>query len=349
MVLASLFRGQRGAPIFAERIGGWRNARLVTRCAFFVLGTVAASMTASIFGMLHIEPPYLIPGVLLVAAAEWLIVQRRLAFAGVEEALELAGLSLIAIWVFSHVDPSQETLGSLLVVIAFGIAGLRLLNPLFTTAAAAALSVALLLALERPEANNQVWAGLFCYALAWLALGLGAMRFKRPSYDRMLCWLVIAMPPAGYLWLASAQGFEAIDYLHNHSFRVLLAALMPLVLGLAALATGLRRRSHGPLVAFMGCIACVAFELRRLTGLSFEARLMVWGSALLTGALIIERLLRKPRAGITSRKLGDGQETLGLLELAGAGAIAAQGHSESARGVRTGGGGFGGGGASGEY
>ena len=276
--------------------------------------------------------------------------QRRLAFAGIEEALEIAGLLLLAIWVISHIDhSSQQTLGSLLIASAFGIAGLRLLNPLLTTVAAIALSVAVMFALERPEADNQMWAGLFCYALAWLALGLGAIGFKRPSYDRMLSWLMIAMPVAGYLWLASAQGFEAIDYLHNLSFAVSLAALVPLIFGLAALAAGLRRRSHGPLVASMACIACVAFELRRLTGLSFEARLMVWGSALLTMALIIDHLLRRPHAGITSQKVREGEGALDLLELAGAVAISPQGHSESARGVPSGGGEFGGGGASGEY
>jgi hypothetical protein len=208
------------------------------------------------------------------------------------------------------------------------------------------------LALDGPGTSTRhavMWAGLFCFAVAWLALGLGAAQFRRPSYDRMLSWLVVAMPLAGYLWMAGGNGFKPVNYLHEPSFRTLLAPLLPLIFGVTVLITGIRRRTRAPLIAFMICMACFAFELRHLIGAPLEARLIVWGCIALVAAVILDRALRKPRSGITSAKLADDEGAMDLLELAGAAVIAPRAAPEHASGVEQGEGRFGGGGSSGRY
>ena len=352
LALASRFRARSDAPIFSENIGGWRSVRLISRCVFFVLGGVAAVMILSISHVLH-APSLVIPGLLLIGAGEWLIMRRRLAFSGIEEALICAGLMAIAVATMEHRFWSDDAVSATVVGVTLAIAGLRLLNPLFTTLAFATLSIALYLSMDTMmlavSTRAAMFAGLLCYAMAWIALGTGALRFNRPSYDHMLNWLVIAMPLVGYLWLAGAHDFSAIDYWRDHSLPILLTLLLPLAFGVSALATGIRRRTHAPLIAFMLCVGCVAYELRSVTGLSLEARLIVWGGVLLAAALALDRFLRTPRAGVTSEKMNDGEGALALLELAGTVGVSAQGQQAPERGFKGGGGSFGGGGASGEF
>jgi len=99
----------------------------------------------------------------------------------------------------------------------------------------------------------------------------------------------------------------------------------------------------------MICIACLAIELRKLTGLALQARLILWGCIALVAAVLLERYLRRPRAGITSQKLGDSEGALSLLEIAGAATLTPPVLAAPADGVAPGEGRFGGGGASGSY
>jgi hypothetical protein len=327
----------------------------VTRCAFFVLGIVAAAMTVVILDLLHMPHSLLVAGLTLVAAAEWLIARHRLVAAGIEEALGIAGLLMFAAEVLDGIGWSHSVTGALLIAAAFAIAGLRLLNPLFTTAAAVAVAIAFELAIETHSLGRRsgaaTSAGLLSFAVAFVALALGAVRFRRPSYDRMLDWLVVLMPLAGYLWAADGHALSSpVDYLHKHAFADLLTPLEPLAFGLVALTVGVRRRRHAPLLAFMICTACLAFELRGLTGWSLEMRLVIWGGVTLAAAVALDRYLRTPRRGITSQKLSDHVGTLDLLQLAGSAAMTPHAQrQEATQTFQPGGGQFGGGGASGRY
>jgi hypothetical protein len=336
LALASRYRKQKQAPIFAARLGGWRSVNFVPRCAFFALGLVVAGATLSICHLLHLGNGALAAGLILIVAAEWLIVSRRLAFAGIEEALEIAGLLMIAFGIVDELRGPSDVSMALLAAAAFTMAGLRLSNPLFTTLGAISLSLALQLAFGRAPFRVYgagIWAGVFCYAIAWLALGLGARIFRRPSYDRMLNWLVVFMPLAGYMWL------------HGNRF----AALLPLAYGIVAFIAGIQRRTHAPLLASMICMACVAYEFRHAMGLPLEAQLILEGCVALAIAVTLNRFLRQPRAGITSQRLSDGDDRLNLLELAGAAAIAPGARTAPASAPGTSDGRFGGGGASGSY
>lgn len=332
-----LRRNPRVTP-FATHTGGWRTANLPSRCTFFVLGLIAAGMIAIITGRLWPTGAVVIAGLVSLAIAEWLIVSRRHFGSGIEEAFEVAGLAMLAYECWTHVGPT-ESAGAYLLGTALAIAGIRLLNPLFTTLAV----LALLLALKAPALVE----GLLCYGVGLAALAAGAWRFRRPSHDLMLDYLVVVMPVAGYLWSASRN--VATDYLHAGP-SAWLVPICPLVFAALALTTGLRRRAHAPLVAFMLCVPCTAYELRRLTGLSLETRLIVWGCVLLLVSMAIERKLRVARGGITSRQLRDEEDSVGILGIAGSAVLTP--HSpppKAAPSFEGGGGRFGGGGAGGEY
>jgi hypothetical protein len=327
-------------PPFDEHTGGWHTANLLGRCTFFVLGLIAASMIAII---VHRAGPTgtLIAGLVSLAIAEWLIVSRRQFWSGIEEALEVAGLAMLAYECWTHLG-SRVAAGEYLLAAALAIAGMRLLNALFTTLAV----LAFVQALQAPA----LLEGLLCYGVGLVALAAGALRFTRPSYDRMLDALVVAMPLAGYLWSAAPHGLgSAVDYRHA-GFSAWLVPIGSLLFAAPALATGLRRRSHAPLAAFMLCVACIAYELRSLTGLALERRLIVWGAVLLLLSMALERHLRLPRGGITSRPLRDEDDSARLLGMAGSAVLAPQPPTpQTTPSFAAGGGRFGGGGAGGEY
>jgi hypothetical protein len=336
-----LRRGPRVTP-FAERTGGWRVASLPSRCTFFFLGLVAAGMISIIIERLLEAPDYLIiAGLVSLAIAEWLIVGRRHFWSGIEEALEVAGLVMLSYECLAHMSLT-ESAGAYLLGAALVIAGMRLLNPLFTTLAVLAFVLAL--------KTSALSAGLLCYGVGLAALIAGTYRFRRPSHDLMLDALVVVMPVAGYLWSASPHGIlTAADYLHGKP-SAWLVPIFSVTFAAIALVTGLLRRAHAPLLAFMLGVACAAYELRALTGLSLEARLIVWGCVLLLVSIALERHLRVAKSGITSRQLRDEGDSAGILGMAGSAVLTP--HSapvQAAPSFEPGGGRFGGGGAGGSY
>jgi hypothetical protein len=72
-----------------------------------------------------------------LAAAEWLILRRRLFGCGIEEALEVASLLVVAAQVLNARSGWFDPATPLLLAVALAAAGIRLLNPLLVTAAPA--------------------------------------------------------------------------------------------------------------------------------------------------------------------------------------------------------------------
>ena len=351
---AARFGVDRATPWIAQRTGGWSAVGWLTRCALFALGAVAAGLMTAIAGLVHVPGPLLLAGLALVAVAEWLVAGRRFFRAGVEEALGAGGLVLISFAIANPVGDAHGIRSCLLLAAALLVAGIRFLNPLFTTLAVAALSLAAQLvvqALMHDAQAHTAAAACVCFAAALLALAAGAVRFARPAHDRMLDWLVVVMPLAGYLWLADGRLAEGRGGPAPFaSVAGTLALLLPAITGALALVVGLRRRSHAPLLAFMGCVACVAYELGDLAGLPLEMRLIAWGGVALVVALALDLHLRTPRAGITSARIGADAESLPRLELVGAGALAAPAPAvPEPAGFKGGGGRFDGGGAGGSF
>lgn len=335
------------------RISGWRAATSVIRCVFFGLGLFAAALLGAVFELLHVPRFLFVTGVILVAGAEWLILRRRLFGAGIEEALELLGLLMIALQSVDTSAASLEIRVSLIAAAMFLTAGLRLLNPFFINLSVIALSCAIGFAGVHHSAGTLApgtLAGAFCLVMAWAALYANRVHFRRPSYDQMLNWLIVTMPLVGYLWIEfdNTSG-GTIESLRQAPVVRLLPPLMLVAFGIAALVLGIRRRSHAPIIAFMTCIGCVAYELRKLTSLSLEVKLIGWGSVVLLLTLILDRYLRMPRRGITSRCFEENEGSLELLQLAGASALTPQSIHHSDAQFKGGGGAGGGGGASGSY
>jgi hypothetical protein len=143
MAAAARLNVAADTPWLVERSGGWKDVSLFTRCAFFVLGVFAAGLTAGIFHLMHFPGPWFVAGLIAVMVAETLIVRRHLFGAGLEEALEIAGLILMLVQVLDATNTYSEAMISLWVAMVFALVGARLLNPLFITIAAVLFSFSL--------------------------------------------------------------------------------------------------------------------------------------------------------------------------------------------------------------
>ncbi len=357
LAVARRYRGQLRVPPGAGRTGPWRGKSLPVRMALFVLGLLAGGMVAVILGLLGMPAGIVVAGIALVAVAEWLIRSRGLFNAGIEEGLWTCGIGLVALDQSGVLRGGGERVLEGLLAGALAIAGVRLLNALLTTAGALLAGVALYSAIGiRWPPVLPDWAppssvvGTLCYLAALAALAAGARSYQRPAHDRMLDGLVCTLPVAGYLWVGhpgwNASGF---DYRHVHSLRELYVPLAPLLVALVALSTGLRRRTHAPLVAAMACMACVAVELRASSGLRTEVRLVVEGGILLAACFALDRWLRSPRNGIGVQRPGRDESTLDAIQQAGSMALGSTHMKPAEPGFRGGGGTFGGGGASGRF
>ncbi len=344
--------------VVAERAGGWRSTGPLARTALFLLGLVAAALILGILGFRD-ETTLLVAGVIAALAAEWLTVAKRLHASGIEEGLCVGGALLIGAWITTVIAPRSGFAGgsleTLVLIAAVGTAGLRLLNPLVTTGAVIAFvywvgSTATVRALDQTiGGSTTIIVGC---ALATLALVFGARDYRRPSHDRMLDWLVATLPVAAYARPATWNVHEALAIPGGGGTVRLATAGLLLTLAAALVVAGLRRRRHAPLLGFMGCIACLAVELRLATALATETWLIVYGLAALVAGLVLDRYLREPRHGITSAALSSREGPLDLLQTAGAAVLAQRTTPELPRSeppVAGGGGRFGGGGASGSY
>ena len=353
LALAARFGADSSDTVYASRTGGWHGVTLTMRCLLFLLGFAAAVAVAGIVFLLHFPAALLLAGVALILIAETLIRNRRLHGCGFEEAGLLAGLLLISFEFMDLFANYGDLRMACLLAAAFGLAGWRLLNPLMTTVAmlcalyAGRIAWFTYVTADGPGAAQL--AGLCSFGVATAALALGALRYQRPAHDRMLSWLVVVLPVAGYVWLCGYDSLhDARDYRQHHEWRALLVPLAPLLFGITALLTALRRRTHAPLLAAMLCVACAAWELRALSGWRYEIKLMFWGCVLLIATVLISRALRTPRGGITSARSSERDGPLDAMQLAGVAAIAPTA-APAAPGYQGGGGQFGGGGASSRY
>jgi uncharacterized membrane protein YgcG len=355
-VAAALGANRTPAEVTA-RAGGWRSTGLLARIAMFFLGLLAAALIAGVLS-LGGTTTLLIAGLVAAFAAESLARGKRLFASGIEEGLCLGGWMLLAGWVLTLFDSFgfyAESFFPPVLIFTAAAAGLRLLNPFITAMASIAFvrwagwNVA-----EWPVFGT-VGAGIPTLAvggmMALIALWLGGRQLQRPSHDRMLDWLVAALPITSY---SGAAAWMALDPMYASSFAagrwvtvVLLAAL-----GSAMLIAGLRRRRHAPLLGFLGCLAGVAIELRVATGIATEAWLIGCGLLAMITGIALDRYLRKPRNGFTSQRLSVRKGPLDVLQTAGTAVLTHGGNTSAPQpetSVAGGGGRFGGGGASGSF
>lgn len=347
-----------------ERTGGWRTTGPLARIALFAMGVVAALLLYGTFGFGGRLGLFLAGSITLVAA-ERLSATKRLHASGIEEGLCVAGAMILAVWVILMVGPDSSFVQGpfvwLLPIVTAAAAGLRLLNPFVVTCAVLGLvswvgltSVAE--AVDETIGNGMTAFGFGC-ALALLALALGARQYRRPSHDRMLDWCVASLPVVAYLQLDAAAAFDAISGGEGPGTGRVVTILVLLILAGALLVAALRRRRHAPLIGFIGCLACIAVEVRLASSLPTEFWLIVYGTAALLAGFGLDRYLRRPRNGVTSASLKPGEGPLDLLQTVGATLLAhrsapaasVQPAPEPQPTLDSGEGRFGGGGASGQY
>lgn len=309
--------------------GGWRSFSLFARIGFFVLGAICAFALWGLFAVVSDSPraAAVVAGFAVAGAAEFIIWQARWFKAGLDEALHLCGVCMVFLGMVSWNSNDK----ALFTVAAFAalVAAVRLLNPVLAVAS-------LLLACgAMPETIRPI----VCVVAGVLALALITRRIVRPSLEHTLAAFVIVMPAAAYVF-AKEDAFDRLDFG---------TAGLLLLWAVAALIVGLVFRLHAPLISLFVALGAFAYEVRNLTGLSLETRLIVWGFVLLVVAVVVDRLLRTPRNGLTSEKLRD-DHALRLLELAGAAALtpAAPRHDQP-EGLQPGGGSYGGAGATGDF
>lgn len=357
-VTAELGAAVARAPL-AGRTGGWRSTGPLARIALFALGFVAAALLFGVLGF-GSETMLLIAGVAATLAAEWLTVQKRLYASGIEEGLTVAGSLMIGLWIAVEILPAPDggdtSPQALVPVVALAAAGLRRLNAFVTACAVVGFvywidATALAAAIDAISGDGMT-AFAVGIALTALALLLGGREYRRPSHDRMLDWLVAALPIFAYAQLAGPGAFDASGDTSDHAASHVVTILMLLSLGAALLMTGLRRRRHAPLWGFLGCVAGVATELHAVIPLTREAWLITCGLVALTMGAWLDRRLRQPRNGLTSASLDRGEGPLDMLQIAGTSLLAqraAPAAPPAEPGFEGGGGRFGGGGASGHY
>jgi len=310
-----------GAPV------PWKSFSMLPRIGFFFLATICA---AALFGFFSVAGggtrfAAIFSGIAAIGAAE-LLIRFRFFSAGLEEALwyvgalEIAGgLSGIAEW------------RTTLFVLGFAslVAAVRLLNPFCAVLGAVLIPF-----------RFESMAAPFCALVAVVALALLPLPRRRPSIEHTIGALAVVMPLAAYLFAKDG----------TFVFDPLVAGAL-LLYAVGALIVGVRFRLHAPLLALFPALGCFAYEVRELSGLSLEARLIIWGSVLLGVSIAVERFLKTPRHGITSRQLRD--DKLGdLLQLAGTIAIAPHHQKPPEQGgpqIESGGSSFGGAGAGGDF
>lgn len=336
--------------VSAADTGGWRSASLLARCAFFLLGAIAAACFFGVVIMLSRSSP--VTATLTCAAcigvAELLVTRMRFWRMGIEEALWIAGALSTLGFAADHGTERSLAVG---LTIAFAAAALRLMNPFCAALALAALGWRISLG------SGWERASAICFVLTpivWLSL---KKHFARPSTQRFAQWMSVVLPLFGYL-AAKHFDFEPWRVFGPASISVdaMTSLALPLALligAIVALVLALRWRQHALLLAFALCVVLLGIELRELSPLSLEVNLIVYGAIVLVTMVVLERRLRRPD-GVTSLPLGNDSDGWKIIELGTAAALATASprRNESTprrNDLETGGGSYGGAGSSGSF
>lgn len=354
-------------PWLRARTGPWKRVGVVLRSTLFVLGISLAALILEVGSMLHLPLHLLLTGLGLLAAAEWMIRRREMFCVGLDESLWLAGVLMIVAQVLESSGDFWNWNAALFSALTLGLAAARFRNPGVGLFAVIALSATVSLAARQTlgEQGATFGAAGVCMSVACLGLWMGQSLIRRPSLDQMLDWQVVCLPACAWIWLkAGAHSGPTLEELRQGRWLSCLPAVLLFAFGVSAVLLGLRRRVHAPLVAGMVCCGLLAIELNRLSPLSLEARLIVYGTVLLLSTIALERYLRTLRRGITSARLhvrvapddgipglaADDADAQDLLQHAGvAGLVAGTAASPPPADVTGAGGTFGGGGADGRF
>jgi hypothetical protein len=292
-----------------------RTYGLFAQVIFFVLTCGAMYAFYEVFGENGI-----LTGVVALALAEYLINRWRWWRTGVESALWLGGFFAF----ISELPSSGKPEALLVLAAASAIAGARVRNPLFGALAAG-------LTMHYFEKKWDLGV-LFALAGATFAVALLCRTWQRPSTEWLLIAIALILPLAGYA--------EADRKWHATTIAMYAA------FGAIAFTAAILKRHHAFFLAAAIGFAVAAIELAIELPLLLEAKLAIGGAFLLSLSLTISRLLRDRTRGFVATK-----ENLtkadDLLEIAATISVGTPTEPPAAR--ESGGGDFGGAGASGTF
>jgi hypothetical protein len=300
-------------PVAAELELPWRVNGILLQLVFFVLTAIALA----VFAVLTDRG---VAGVAAIALAEYLIGRRHWAFTGIESALWLG-----AMMAFISLLPSIGTPESNLVIAAAcAIAALRVRNPLI---GAGAMVFVVLWAEKRFDLGTV--AALLVAVAAMFAL---LRTWRRPTTEWFFIALALVMPVAGR-FLADEQ-WRTVTILLYCAFAAL------------ALSLAIARRHHALFLAAMIATVIVATDVAARIELAAETKLAVAGALLLAIAFAVTRALRERTTGfvLTPAKFTPLDEELQLMAT-----LALKPETPESETPQSGGGSFGGAGASGGW
>lgn len=318
----------------------WKRVGLILSVVLFVL---ALNVLGAMFGFValfgsgvrasNLLPSGIITFVAALIAAELLIRNARFFGTGIESALWLGGLCA-----FLFGLPSQGRVEALLAfAAAAAIAGWRVLNPLF--GAIALILVAIYVAVKLDQSPWPVF--FFCMAVACAALVALGRRVERLSSENLFRVLLLVMPVCGYI------GARIDDHATSRTDPLLAAAM--LAIAIVFLSAGVVRRGRFELLAGALAIVMATIELQLALDWSVQTKLIAAGVAFVALGGLLSRLLRAKTTGfvVTPTSLTRYDEAMQI-----AGTIAAtpsHAQAPAAPQRESGGGSFGGAGASGDF
>ncbi len=310
------------APVAAELELPWRVNGLLLHAVFFVLTAIALAAFVALLDALGVPGKGIAGGVAALGVAEYLINVRRWSFTGVEAALWLGG----TIAFISELPPSGTPESNLVIAAACAIAGARTRHPLIGAAAAVFIAV---WAEERYDLG--VAAALLIAVMAMFAL---LRTWRRPTNEWLFIALVLVMPLAGRAF--ADEMWRTTTIILYCGFAALALALGPL------------RRHHAFFLAALSGAAIAGAEVAILLGdvVAAEVKLAAGGALLLAIAFGVTRALRDRTRGfvLTPSRLTPLDED---LQLAATFALKPETPEITTR--ESGGGAFGGAGASGGW
>ncbi|HSN68500.1 MAG TPA: hypothetical protein VLV48_04610, partial [Thermoanaerobaculia bacterium] len=276
--------------------GDWKVFTLLPRIGLFILLFNAASASRIFFGM---QPRLgnVVVGLAIIALAEALIVKARFFRTGVEEGIWCAGLLLLLFDAFAMWESSM--LFAAWFAFAAGVAtillSLRLLHTILFL-----LGVAFLVFWASDFYDSPTVGGWLLVAAGLLALAVHLRPAERPFRASASGWLALLAPAAA--WALMREESVAIGN--------------GIALGGAIVWLGLGTRHRSRFAIAGGALAVMAFGYQLLESASWpvEWKLIAGGAALFAIAVGLERALRTPRGGFTSRAL-DADAEPALFEL----------------------------------
>jgi len=313
----------------------WRSSSRLAAVVFFFLTLLAMG---GVFGLFALGGSAagagFVTGLGFLAAAELLIRVQRLAGYGIESALWIGGLFALLATLPHTGDP--EAL--LICAAACALAGWRVRNAYFGTIAIALVIIYLAVKLERPQLFWQSTASDVAVVVTCLAGAALLRRWQRPSTERLFAVTVVVMPALAYVlgtWYTSDDIVVTAEF-----------ALLAAVSAIVGLAT--RQRPLLLSAAVSTIVVGITVEIQNWS----EWELMTAGALFVAVAVVVSRLLRTKTTGITATKaVATPYDTAMLVggTLVATSQTASADAATSAPAPQTGGGEFGGAGASGSF